>query len=56
MVQFVGSKYVKYVAQSEQKKIDLVALVKETQLIYPAIKQALHISLAQPCMTNKIET
>ncbi|XP_069354562.1 52 kDa repressor of the inhibitor of the protein kinase-like [Maniola hyperantus] len=45
----------KNMAQSELKEMELVALVKETQLFYPAIKQALHISLAQPCTTCTIE-
>ncbi|CAH2094695.1 unnamed protein product [Euphydryas editha] len=46
----------KNMAQSELKEMELVALVKETQLFYPAIKQALHISLAQPCTTCTIES
>lgn len=45
----------KNVSKTKLKEIELAALVKETQLFYPAIKQAQHISLAQPCTTCIIE-
>ena len=43
------------ISKAELKEIELAALIKETQLFYPAIKQALLISLSQPCTTCTIE-
>ncbi|KAJ8875836.1 hypothetical protein PR048_023737 [Dryococelus australis] len=45
----------KNVSKAELKEMELAALVKETRLFYPAIKQALHTSPVQPCTTCTIE-
>ncbi|KAJ8874809.1 hypothetical protein PR048_022698 [Dryococelus australis] len=46
----------KNVSTAELKEEKLAVLIKETQLFYPIVKQALHTSLGQPCTTSTIST
>ncbi|CAI6368778.1 unnamed protein product [Macrosiphum euphorbiae] len=45
----------KKLAKSKLSDMEMSEVVEETDIFFPKIKQALHISLAQPCTTSTIE-
>lgn len=45
----------KKLAKSKLSDMEMSEVVEETDIFFPKIKNALHISLAQPCTTSTIE-
>ncbi len=45
----------KKLAKNKLLDMEMSEIVGETDIFFPKVKQALHISLAQPCTTSTIE-